>query len=80
MTSVRGQVYSLFSLAEALGLPASRGEEVSVAVIESGKVRYGLIADRFRSEVDCDCTGRSHQDFPLRARRSASSRRWRSVI
>ena len=34
------------------GLPASRTDELSVAVIESGKVRYGLIADHFRSEVE----------------------------
>ncbi len=52
MTRVRGQVYSLFSLAGIFGLPESSGAELSVAVIESGKVRYGLIADRFRSEVE----------------------------
>jgi two-component system chemotaxis sensor kinase CheA len=52
MTRVRGQVYCLFSLAEIFGLPKGSGEELSIAVIESGKVRYGLIADRFRSEVE----------------------------
>jgi len=52
MTRVRGQVYSLFSLAEIFGLPMRSGEELSVAVVESGKIRYGLIADRFLSEVE----------------------------
>jgi two-component system chemotaxis sensor kinase CheA len=52
MTRVRGQVYALFSLAEVFGLPVSRSDELSVAVIESGKIRYGLIADHFRSEVE----------------------------
>jgi len=49
---IRGQVYSLFSLAEIFGLPAPPGEELSIAVIDSGKLRFGLIADRFASEVE----------------------------
>jgi two-component system chemotaxis sensor kinase CheA len=52
MTQVRGQVYPLFSLTEIFDLPGGRREELSVAVIESGKICYGLIADRFLSEVE----------------------------
>ena len=52
ITRVRGQIYSLFSLAEMFGLPARENGELSIAVIESGKISYGLIADRFLSEVE----------------------------
>jgi two-component system chemotaxis sensor kinase CheA len=52
MTRVRGQVYSLFSLAEAFSLPVSSAMELSVAVIEAGKIQYGLIVDHFLSEVE----------------------------
>jgi two-component system chemotaxis sensor kinase CheA len=52
IAQVRGEIYSLFSLAEMFGLPVRSAEEVPIAVIESGKVRYGLIADRFVSEVE----------------------------
>jgi len=52
MARIRGEVYPLFSLAEMFGLPARSGEELCVAVIDSGKVRYGLMADRFISEVE----------------------------
>jgi two-component system, chemotaxis family, sensor kinase CheA len=49
---VRGEVYGLLSLAELLGLPSTPAQEVPVAIIEAGKVRYGLIVDRFVSEVE----------------------------
>ncbi len=52
ITQVRGEVYSLFSLASLFGLPEKDREEVPVAIIETGKVRYGLVADRFVSEVE----------------------------
>jgi two-component system, chemotaxis family, sensor kinase CheA len=52
ITQVRGEIYSVFSLAEMFGLPVRSAEEVPIAIIESGKVRYGLIADRFVSEVE----------------------------
>jgi two-component system chemotaxis sensor kinase CheA len=52
ITQVRGEIYSVFSLAEVFGLPVRTAEEVPIAIIESGKVRYGLIADRFVSEVE----------------------------
>ena len=40
------------AVAKARELPVSHPEEVPIAIIESGKVRYGLIADRFVSEVE----------------------------
>ena len=52
ITQVRGEIYSVFSLAEMFCLPVRPAEEVPIAIIESGKVRYGLIADRFVSEVE----------------------------
>ena len=52
MTQVRGEVHPVFSLAEMFGLQASPHRELPIAVIESGKARYGLIADRFVSEVE----------------------------
>jgi two-component system chemotaxis sensor kinase CheA len=52
ITQVRGAIYSLFSLAEMFDLTVTPAEEVSIAIIESGKVSYGLIADRFVSEVE----------------------------
>jgi two-component system, chemotaxis family, sensor kinase CheA len=52
ITQVRGEIYSVFSLAKAFGLPEGPAEELPIAIIESGEVRYGLIADRFVSEVE----------------------------
>jgi two-component system chemotaxis sensor kinase CheA len=52
ITQVRGEIYSVFSLAEMFGLPVRSAEEAPIAIIESGKVRYGLIVDRFVSEVE----------------------------
>jgi two-component system, chemotaxis family, sensor kinase CheA len=52
MTQVRGEIYPVFSLAEIFNLASSSADELPIAVIDSGKVRYGLIADRFVSEVE----------------------------
>ncbi len=52
MSRVRGQVYSLFLLTEMFGLAVKSRQEYPVAVIEAGKVRYGLVVDRFVSEVE----------------------------
>jgi two-component system chemotaxis sensor kinase CheA len=52
ITQVRGEIYPLFSIREMFGLPEASAEQFSIAVVESGKVRYGLIADRFVSEVE----------------------------
>jgi two-component system chemotaxis sensor kinase CheA len=52
ITQVRGEIYPVFSLAKSFGLPVRSAEEMPIAIIEAGKVRYGLIADRFVSEVE----------------------------
>jgi two-component system chemotaxis sensor kinase CheA len=52
MTHVRGEIYSVFSLAEIFGLPVMPMAELSIAVVEAGKARYGLMVDRFVSEVE----------------------------
>lgn len=52
ITQVRGEVYSVFSLAEIFDLPVKPMAELSIAVVEAGKARYGLMADRFVSEVE----------------------------
>jgi two-component system chemotaxis sensor kinase CheA len=52
ITQVRGEVYSVLSLSDIFGLPAKPMAELSIAIVEAGKVRYGLIADRFVTEVE----------------------------
>jgi len=52
LAQVRGQVYPVFALAELLGLPAADKPELAVAIVEAGNVRYGLVVDRFVSEVE----------------------------
>lgn len=49
---IRGDVYSVFSLAELFGLRRAESAELSIAVVEAGRVRYGLMVDRFVSEVE----------------------------
>jgi len=52
LAQVRGTVYSLFSLAEMLGLAPVKTPEISVAIVEAGTVRYGLVVDKFLTEVE----------------------------
>jgi two-component system chemotaxis sensor kinase CheA len=52
MAQVRGNIYSMFSLAEMLGMPRPQAAELSVAIVEAGRVQYGLVVDRFLSEVE----------------------------
>jgi two-component system chemotaxis sensor kinase CheA len=52
LAQVRGTIYSIFSLAEILGLPAANMPELSIAIVEAGNVRYGLVVDRFLTEVE----------------------------
>jgi two-component system chemotaxis sensor kinase CheA len=52
MVRIRGDVYSVFSLAELFGLRHKESAELSVAVVEAGTVRYGLMVDRFVNEVE----------------------------
>lgn len=49
---IRGDVYSVFSLAELFGLRPKESAEFSIAIVEAGRVRYGLMVDRFVSEVE----------------------------
>jgi two-component system chemotaxis sensor kinase CheA len=52
LATVRGTVYSLYSLADMLGLAAQKTPELSVAIVEAGTVKYGLVVDKFVSEVE----------------------------
>ncbi|QOY86734.1 chemotaxis protein CheA [Paludibaculum fermentans] len=52
LAQVRGRVYSIFNLAEMLGQAPARQTELSVAIVEAGTVRYGLVVDRFMTEVE----------------------------
>jgi two-component system chemotaxis sensor kinase CheA len=52
LAPVRGTIYSLFCLAEILGLVPAKTPELSVAIVEAGTVKYGLVVDKFLSEVE----------------------------
>ena len=47
-----GTIYSIFSLAAMLGLVPAKTPELSVAIVEAGTVKYGLVVDRFLTEVE----------------------------
>ena len=52
LAQVRGTVYSIFNLAKMLGLAPARMPELSVAIVEAGALRYGLVVDKFLTEVE----------------------------
>jgi two-component system, chemotaxis family, sensor kinase CheA len=52
VAEVRGRIYPMFTLAETFGLTPLDKPELSVAIVEAGSVRYGLVVDRFVSEVE----------------------------
>ena len=52
LAQLRGNIYSLSSLAEMLGLAPAQSAELSVAIVEAGTVKYGLVVDKFVSEVE----------------------------
>jgi two-component system chemotaxis sensor kinase CheA len=52
LAHVRGTIYSIFSLAEMLGLPSRSTPELSIAIVEAGTMKYGLVVDRFVCEVE----------------------------
>jgi two-component system chemotaxis sensor kinase CheA len=52
LARVRGTTYSIFTLAEMLGLAPAKTPELSVAIVEAGTLKYGLVVDRFLSEVE----------------------------
>jgi two-component system, chemotaxis family, sensor kinase CheA len=52
LAQVRGTVYTIFSLADLLGLPSISTSELSVVIVEAGALRYGLAVDQFVNEVE----------------------------
>lgn len=52
LAQVRGMIYSMFNLAELLGLTPARTAELSVAIVEAGAMKYGLVVDKFLTEVE----------------------------
>jgi two-component system chemotaxis sensor kinase CheA len=52
LAEVRGTIYSIFNLAGMLGLTPADTPELSVAIVEAGAVKYGLVVDRFLTEVE----------------------------
>jgi len=52
LAQVRGTIYCILNLAEMLGLVPANKPELSVAIVEAGAVKYGLVVDRFVNEVE----------------------------
>jgi two-component system chemotaxis sensor kinase CheA len=52
LAQVRGNIYPLVTLAEMLGTAPAKTPEISVAIVEAGTVKYGLVVDKFVSEVE----------------------------
>jgi two-component system chemotaxis sensor kinase CheA len=52
LAQVRGNIYSVFNLAEMLGMAPTPTPELSVAIVEAGTLKYGLVVDKFLSEVE----------------------------
>jgi two-component system chemotaxis sensor kinase CheA len=52
LAQVRGTIYSIFGLAEMMGLTSAKSPELSIAIIEAGTVKYGLAVDQFLTEVE----------------------------
>ena len=52
LAQVRGTIYTIFNLAEMLGLATVKRPELSVAIVEAGAMRYGLVVDKFLTEVE----------------------------
>ena len=52
LVSVRGSIYPAYLLAELLGLIPADSCELSIAIVEAGGTKFGLIVDRFLTEVE----------------------------
>ena len=52
LAQIRGNLYPVFALADVLGLQAKKTPLLSIAIVEVGGLRYGLIVDRFVTEVE----------------------------
>ena len=52
LAQVRGAIYPIFSLAKMLGMVPAKKPELSIAIVEAGTLKYGLIVDKFLTEVE----------------------------
>ena len=52
LMQIRGSTYSVFNLATVLGLDPAPTPELSVAIVAAGTVKYGLVVDKFVTEVE----------------------------
>ncbi len=52
LAQVRGNIYPIFNLSAMLGMVPATTAELSVAIVEAGTVKYGLVVDRFLTEVE----------------------------
>ncbi len=52
LMQIRGATYSVFNLATVLGLAPAPTPELSVAIVAAGTVKYGLVVDKFVTEVE----------------------------
>jgi two-component system chemotaxis sensor kinase CheA len=52
LAQIRGNLYPVFALADVLGLQAKQTELLSIVIVEVSGLRYGLVVDRFVTEVE----------------------------
>jgi len=52
LAQIRGSIHPVFTLAELFGLVQVQTPELSIAIVEAGAVRYGLVVDKFLTEVE----------------------------
>jgi two-component system, chemotaxis family, sensor kinase CheA len=52
LAQVRGTIYSIFNLADMMGLVPASSAELSIAIVDAGAVKYGLAVDQFLTEVE----------------------------
>ena len=52
LAHVRGSIYPACPLSDILGLAPVNSRELSIAIVEAGKEKYGLVVDRFLTEVE----------------------------
>jgi two-component system chemotaxis sensor kinase CheA len=52
LAAVRGSIYPSFPLAELLGQSPTKMPELSIAIVQAGALRYGIVVDKFVSEVE----------------------------
>jgi two-component system, chemotaxis family, sensor kinase CheA len=52
LTQVRGTIYPIFNLAQLFGLTPADTPDLSIAIVDAGAMKYGLVVDRFLTEVE----------------------------